>query len=244
MAGHPVYCQPAPAKVLMRLDALYLQASHIIAISPFLARMGVARYGDKFSVLPLGVNTETFYAPAKRETVGGPLIVSAGRVASHKRPRIFLDMAQRFPDARFKWFGEGSDRRSLIAESSARRLANVEFPGAMAPAELAQELRKADIFILPSHSEGAPKVVQEAAACGLPVIAFGFFEPPSVIDGETGFLVWSDEELGDRLAQLMGDGALRRAFAARAAAVARLWDWEGVATQWENRVVELAKRPR
>ena len=193
-------------------------------------------------MLPLGVDTTTFYPAENARYDRRPVVVSAGRVASHKRPRIFLDMAQRFPDAHFKWFGEGSDRRSLLAETNDRRLANVEFPGAKHPAELAHEFRRADIFILPSLSEGAPKVTQEAAACGLPVIAFGLFEPPSVIDGETGFLVWSDEELGTRLAQLMGDGALRSAFGTRGAAVARVWGWERVAARWEDRVIELTKR--
>ena len=100
----------------------------------------------------------------------------------------------------------------------------------------------ADIFILPSLSEGAPKVAQEAAACGLPVIAFGFYELPTMIDNQTGFLVWSDAELEARLAQLMGDGALRSALGTRGAAVARDWGWERVAAQWEGRLVELTQR--
>ena len=241
-AGHPVHCHRVERCVLQRVRALLNRADHVIALSPFLVRMGKILHGDKFSELPLGVDTTRFY-PGQDARSDRPLVVvSAGRVAPHKRPRIFLDMAQRFPAARFKWFGDGSDRRALLAEANARRLANVEFPGAKHPDELAQEFREADIFILPSLSEGAPKVAQEAGACGLPVIAFRFFEPPSVIDGETGFLVWSDEELGDRLAQLIGDGALRSAFGARAAAVARACDWDPVAVQWEERIAEFALR--
>ena len=42
------------------VDALYRRADHVIAISPFLAEMGRRRYGDKFSVVPLGINDSIF----------------------------------------------------------------------------------------------------------------------------------------------------------------------------------------
>jgi glycosyltransferase involved in cell wall biosynthesis len=242
IAGHPVYCQLVSAKVLERLDALYREANHIIAISPFLARMGATRYGDKFSVLPLGVDSATFYPPANRAAGPAPLVVSAGRVASHKRPRVFLELAQCFPDARFKWFGEGSDRPSLLTEASARGLTNVDFPGAKHPAELAEEFRKADIFILPSHSEGAPKVIQEAQACGLPVIAFGFYEPPTLIDSQTGFLVWTDAQLAARLGQLIEHTSLRYAFGAKTRELTLGWDWDRVGPLWERHMMKLIHR--
>src|SRR5208282_907961 len=133
-------------RVLRRVRALLDRADHVIALSPFLVRMGKILHGDKFSELPLGVDTTRFY-PGQDARPDRPLVVvSAGRLAPHKRPRIFLDMAQRFPAAQFKWFGDGSDRRALLAEANARRLANVEFPGAKHPDELAQQFREADIF--------------------------------------------------------------------------------------------------
>ena len=241
-AGHPVHCHRVERHVLKRVRTMLDCADHVIAVSPFLARMGQTLYGDKFSVLPLGVDTAMFHPASGCKPDRKPVIVSAGRVASHKRPRVFLDMAQRFPDARFRWFGEGSDRRSLLAEASARRLTNVEFPGEKHPAELAQEFREADIFILPSLSEGAPKVVQEAAACGLPVIAFGFYEPPTLIDDQTGFLVWSDAELGDRLGQLIKNDSLRYTIATKARELSLGWDWDRISPLWEQHIVQLIRR--
>lgn len=47
-----------------------------------------------------------------------------------------------------------------------------------------------DIFLLPSRSEGAPKVVMEACACGIPVIATNVGGIPELIkEGHTGFTV-------------------------------------------------------
>ena len=66
-AGHPVYCQRVDQRMQDRIDHILRLADHIIAISPFLAEMGRRRYGQKFSVLPLGIDTESFLSGV-RET--------------------------------------------------------------------------------------------------------------------------------------------------------------------------------
>ncbi len=78
--------------------------------------------------------------------------------------------------------------------------------------DVADLLRAADIFTLPSHREGMPRSIIEAMMTGLPVVATdirGCRE--EVVDGETGLLVpvQNPARLRDALAQLAGDAALR-----------------------------------
>ncbi len=240
-AGHPVSCHRVEGSVLGRVRAVLGRADHVVAISPFLARMGRVLYGDKFSVLPLGVDAAVFHPAARREGCGAAVVVAAGHVSAHKRPSVFVDLAARYSDLRFRWYGEGAERGELIQLARSRGLANVEFSGAKSPADLAEAFRVADVFVLPSRSEGAPKVIQEAAACGLPVVAFGHFEPPSVVDGGNGFVVWTDQELVARIGQLAQDRGLRQSMCARSLEMAARWSWDVAAPQWEERIVGLAR---
>ncbi|MFO1316188.1 MAG: glycosyltransferase family 4 protein [Burkholderiales bacterium] len=240
VAGHEVHCHRVEQRILKRTRAMLDRADHVIAISPFLARMGRILHGDKFSVLPLGVDTATFHPRARPASARRITVAFAGRLGIRKRPRIALDLAARWPHVAFRWYGDGDERAGLVAEAGKRGLSNVEFAGARSPAQLAEALRDADVFVLPSLSEGVPKVTLEAAACGLPVVAFGFYEPPSVLDGKSGCLVWSDRELEVRLGELIESEPLRRELGAAGLALAQSCDWDDVAGRWEQHLVELA----
>ena len=232
-AGHKVYCQYVPPDVLRRVDEMLFSADHVIAISPFLARMGRRRYGDKFSVLPLGIDTSVFYPPRDRQP-GRLKVVSAGRVESHKRPEVFLSLAEQYPEADFIWYGEGSLTGPLTSEARKRGLKNVIFPGSKPPNQLAGAFREADIFVLPSLSEGVPKVTQEAAACGLPVVLFGHYEAPSVKDGHNGFVVWDDETFMEKVGELLDNPILVESFGRAGAEMSQGWAWDVIAPQWED----------
>lgn len=238
-AGHPVYCQLVSPAVLHRVDSILQAADHVIAISPFLAEMGRRRYGDKFSVLPLGIDTTVFH-PSQEKSIGRIKVVSAGRVEKHKRPEIFLSLAERHPEVDFFWFGEGSLRAALNDEAAARNLENICFAGSLAHSQLADEFRNADIFMLPSLSEGVPKVTQEAAACGLPVVLFGYYEAPSVVDGENGFVVWDDMELFERVTLLIDSPGLRARMGADGTAKSAALSWDIVAPRWEAEIMAMA----
>ena len=238
LAGHAVHCQRVDPDVLDRVDALYDGASHVIAISPFLARLGASRYGDKFSVLPLGVDRAVFRSDG-RARPDRFTVVGAGRLYENKRPDVFLELAARFPSADFTWYGEGELRPALLAERSRRALTNVDYPGTLSATELADKFRRASLFVLPSSAEGTPKVAQEAASCGLGVVLFGFYETPTVVDGRNGYVVWSDEELFASVEALIREPAVAEALGNAGAQMAQAWSWEDVASKWIGQVLHV-----
>lgn len=240
-AGHPVFCHKIAPGQLRRHEWINEHADHIIAISPFLQRMARARYGDKTSYLPLGVDTLLFRRGLSRDR-SRLRVVTAGNLRPHKRPELFVKLAERFPEADFCWFGEGDLRRQLIAKTRQAAIENIAFPGAVGPERLGEEFANSDIFVLPSKSEGVPKVTQEAAAAGLAQIVFGFYETPSVVDGENGFVVWDDRAFEARLADLIADSALIERMGRASASLASGWSWESIAPLWEERILACAER--
>ena len=244
LAGHPVVSQKVPASEWRRGEALQAMADHIIAISPFLARQARTRYGVKVSGLPLGVDVSLFRRP-RWSRRARPRVVCAANVSVHKRPQVFLDLAARFAEADFVWFGEGELRKALIDEAAGKGIANIAFPGALAPEAVAREFAAADVMVLPSRSEGVPKITQEAAAAGLAQIVFGFYEAPTVVDGVNGFVVWDDNEMAQRLAALLADRDLIERMGRAGAGMAQAWSWDKVAPRWEDRIIAAMQgRPR
>lgn len=74
-------------------------------------------------------------------------------------------------------------------------------------------LRALDVLVLPSYVEGAPNIVQQAMAAGVPVVATAVSGTPELLTNEEqGLLVppASPERLGQALARLASDELLRR----------------------------------
>ena len=98
-------------------------------------------------------------------------------------------------------------------------------------------LRAADIFVNPSRAEGVPKVLVEAMAAGLPIVATSVGGVPHVLDrGRRGRLVPAAnvDALASELRRLLVDAALRRDLRARGLAYAR----ERTAEAQARRLVE------
>lgn len=96
-----------------------------------------------------------------------------------------------------------------------RRLQNdVEFVGWVD--SLDEQICAADVVILPSHTEGFPRVVIESMLLNTPVIATPVGGvPEAIVDGETGLLVGINDAVGlaDAIERLMLDPASARLIA-------------------------------
>ena len=116
--------------------------------------------------------------------------------------------------------GEGPLRgevQDILAKAGVQHLAWL----AGARNDVADILRSLDCFVLPSQAEGTSCTLQEAMACGLPVVATAVGGTPDLVEqGVTGWLVPSDDEaaMADALWRCYTDAELARSLGATARA--------------------------
>jgi N-acetylglucosaminyldiphosphoundecaprenol N-acetyl-beta-D-mannosaminyltransferase len=141
----------------------------------------------------------------------------------------------RVPDVRFLLAGHGADWDEFQAEVARRDFGpELEVLGWVTGPERLEAYASADIFCLPSHSEGFPVTVVEAMTAGLPVVASNIAGiPDAVVQGETGLLFEPHDAAGiaEAIVQLAQDRERRVAMGAagRARAVEH-FDRSAVAT--------------
>ncbi len=125
----------------------------------------------------------------------------------------------------------------------------VRFTGRLTEDELATELRRATLAVVPSLFEGFSLPLVEAMACGTPVVATTGGALPEVAGrhGETALLVppGDPQALADAIAVLLGDEALRaRLGAAGRDRVLRRFTWRAAAERTADCYRDaIARRP-
>ena len=219
-----------------------LRCDYLFSNSAFVKRSLERNYGIQSEVVPTGVDTDFFTPNWNRPANSRPRVLFVGALRAFKAPQLVLDAAQRYPQADFVLVGEGVMAQELRAR--ARSLANVVMRGSLGRTAIRDEYRSADIFWFPSRWEGSPRVLLEAAASGLPVIARKDYEPESVIDGKTGFLAATDDELLARLAELLASPDLCRAQGQAARSHVSRFSWDVITRQWETIFARLTQGRR
>jgi glycosyltransferase involved in cell wall biosynthesis len=229
-------------RTIRLIEETTLRCDYLFSNSAVVKRSLETNYKLQSEVVPTGVDTEFFTPNWDRPANRRPRVLFVGALRVFKGPHVVLDAAQRFPEADFVVVGDGVMSQAL--RERAKGLANVVMRGSLGRSEVREEYRAADIFLFPSRWEGSPRVLLEAAASGLPVIARKDYEPESVIDGLTGFLVTEDDEMMARLAQLLANPDLRQRFGRSARSHVARFSWDLIARQWEEIFMRLAPRHR
>ena len=96
---------------------------------------------------------------------------------------------------------------------------SIIFTGKISPEIIQKYYQMADIFTLPSYTEGLPLVVIEAMACGLPVVVSTVGGIPELVkDGNNGFLVPPKDSfsLNEKLEILVNNEELRKKIGTKA----------------------------
>ena len=130
----------------------------------------------------------------------------------HKNVKGLLRAAKMLSSKRQDWrlvlVGTGIDYEEVRAYAASLEIPDglLEWTGELTPREVAEQMDRADVFVLPSNYENAPVVISESLVKGLPVVATRVGGIPEMVNDECGILVTpgNDNELAEAI-ELMID---------------------------------------
>lgn len=238
---------------LLRAKIVFRRSAVVTPVSADLARF-LAPLTRRTPVItvPNTVDPRVF-SPARRglerRPAGRLVLVTVGQVIEVKGHRHLIDaldmLSQDGVDAEVHIVGEGDLRERLEQHASDLGLADrVTFHGYLAKPQIAELMRHADIFVLPSLWENMPCVVLEAIASGLPVVASRVGGVPEVVDSDVGLTVdpESPRALAEGVMNVAGNLDRYHPDVLHETAERR-YGPDAVARQWAQ-VYELAQGPR
>ena len=198
----------------------------VVASPPMLNLPALARYQDKCTVIPYGLERGRYRlsgvtasrVQAIRAKLTSPIVLFVGRLVPYKGVDVLL-RAARDLNALVVVIGDGPCRMSLTAMTFEAGLTDrVRFLGDVSDGELLAWYHACDVLVLPSVSrqEAFGMVQLEAMLCGHPVVSTELQTGTSWVNvhERTGVVVPPGDvnELRAALARLLSDQELRNQF--------------------------------
>jgi glycosyltransferase involved in cell wall biosynthesis len=216
-------------------------------------RMGFA---GRIEVIPNGVEVADYQAAMPRRDIEGQFpqlrnkrwLLFMARLHPKKGLDLLLpalaEVRRQVPDAHLIIAGPDEDAYGRVVR---RLISDLNLEGAVSLTGMVTGglkhglLRHAELFLLPSYSEGFPMGVLEAMACGLPVIITRNCQFPEVTENNSGIIVENDiKSLTNGILALLHDEILRKQCGVNAKRlVQERYTWKQIAIDTSRLLLEL-----
>jgi len=237
-----LWCRNIFPRLLGYVDVIVALSEQVVETSKFLRS-----FNTKITIIPNGIDPA--YANVKwtkdeaKRIIGVPvnakIILFVGSLTKLKGYHILLramkEIITKVPDAIAIFVGPYVKRQKVLN-------GHVIFTGPLSHEELRLYYRAADVFVLPSFSEGFPNVLIEAASFGLPLIVSDLKQLEAiVIDGFNGLFAKKGDTKSfvEKIFQVLSDDRLREALGKNSKDFSKRYSWEKVADKYERVYTQL-----
>ena len=192
--------------------------------------------------IPNGIDAAWWHRPSERISDRSVRITFVGRLVHAKGVQdlllAVLAIRSGFPALLVSVVGDGPYRSALVRAADAFGIRDiVSFHGELDGAGIRDILWRTTVFANPSHSEGLPRSVLEAAAAGLPIVATDVGGTREIIVLGSGTLVPPCDPiaLAKALSAMLSDSSVRAACGRAAQAhVIERFAWGPVISAYEK----------
>ncbi|MCI6191574.1 MAG: glycosyltransferase family 4 protein [Megasphaera elsdenii] len=170
-------------------------------------------------------------------------IIFVGSVIERKKPLLFVQLAQCFPQLEFVMVGDG-DLLPVVKEYVAtNKINNVIFKGRLGNDAVYKEFQVSDLLLMMSDSEGLPKVILEAASVGVPTIYFNRqYHVDYIEDGKNGYGVNDIEKMKEIILYLSQNPEQLYHMSLEAYNISQHYDWKNLINDYEKYFCHVLKR--
>src|SRR3989344_2171252 len=172
-------------------------------------------------------------------------LIFVGRLVKNKGVNLFLEAVKKL-GLKTIIVGDGPLKESLKFKVKSLKLENqIIFHGwAKDSQEVAELMNKSKILVMSSYNEGGPRVVPEAMACGVPVLATAVGIMPEIIkSGESGEIIdWNSENIVQKVKALLDNPAQFDLYVRRGLEIARQFGKKEAIKNYAEKLQSLIRR--
>jgi glycosyltransferase involved in cell wall biosynthesis len=193
---------------------------------------------DDIIILPNGIELENFkdIYPREQQNIIKKTIIFVGGLKPIKGIDYLIKamkiITEKSPDTNLLIVGDGTERKKLETLVRELNLQNsISFAGKVTNEQIPKYMAQADVFVLPSLSEGFGIVVVEAMASGLPIVTTNVRGLPELVkNGENGFIAKPKDpkDLAEKIMLILENKDLRETIAKTNIIKAREYTWDHI----------------
>jgi len=180
--------------------------------------------------------------PVERELRGSFLARLNPSKGIFDLPKIWFEVVKKFPQAKLKMIGGGSEETKDKLEKMIKYLnleKNIELCGFLPNKPAFQIIADSNVFLFPSHEEGFGMAIAEAMAVGVPCVAwdlnvFSEVFPKVLTTVEEGHI----EEFADKVVEIMEDKKLAKDLSDQGYDFVKKYGWDEIAETESNIILK------
>jgi glycosyltransferase involved in cell wall biosynthesis len=216
----------------------------IFAITAFVRKYNFDKHGliCANKILYLGTENERFMKVRQPKQ---PLqtVIYIGRLMERKGIYDFLQIVDRFPELEFLIAGDGPEKANIVQYIAEHNLENARILGVLQHEKLAELLVNVQLHVLPSRSEGFPKVILETASAGIPSIVYGDYGANEwIVEDTNGWVVNTVGEIENIMKKLQEKPEILYQVSEDAVLLAKSFDWKIKVKDWEEVMLNLIQK--